>query len=104
MKGSKSQDKVKKKTDDETYLFYLFVYGEEPKSALARENLNQICHEYLEDRCRIKVIDVIEDFESALENNIYVTPALIMISPAPRVAIFGSLSNKEKVLSALHLR
>jgi circadian clock protein KaiB len=104
MKAPNSQNKMKKSADSKNYLFYLFVYGSEPKSALARENLDQICHEYLEDHCKIKVIDVTENFEAALQNNIYVTPALIMMSPTPRVAIFGSLSDKEKVLNALHLR
>jgi circadian clock protein KaiB len=104
MKVSNNRDKVKRNAAGKTYLFFLFVYGSEPKSALARENLEEICHQYLRDHCKIKIIDVIEDFETALEHNIYVTPALIMMSPMPRVAIFGSLSDKEKVLIALHLR
>ena len=104
MKAAKSQDKVKKNTAGETYIFYLFIYGNEPKSVLARKNLDQICQEYLADRCQIETIDVLEDFEEALKNNIYVTPALIKLCPEPRMAVFGSLSDKEKVLSALNLR
>lgn len=104
MKASDHQGQEGVKIINQTYLFYLFVYGNESKSVLARENLKQICQEYLADRCQIRTIDVLQDFEEALKNNIYVTPALIKMSPEPRVAIFGSLSDKGKVISALHLQ
>jgi hypothetical protein len=48
-------------------------------------------------------IDVLEDFQTALENNVLVTPCLILDSPPPKVTIFGNLSNTERVLSALRL-
>lgn len=87
-----------------SFIFCLFVAGNEPKSRMARENLAQICDKYMNGRCRVDIVDVMENFQPALDNNIFVTPALLMVSPEPKVVIFGSLSDQVKVLEALRLR
>jgi len=46
---------------------------------------------------------VLEDFQMALENNVLVTPCLILASPLPKVTVFGNLSDTEKVIAALRL-
>ena len=86
------------------YIFKLFIAGGEPNSRLARANLMTICNEYLKDRCELEEIDVLTDFTSALKERVFVTPALVLISPEPRVTVVGNLDNKEKVISALRLR
>ncbi len=48
-------------------------------------------------------MDVLEDFKSALENNVLLTPALMVLSHLTQVTIFGTLSDTQKVLSALQL-
>ena len=40
----------------------------------------------------------------ALKERVFVTPALILISPEPRITVVGNLDNKERVISALRLR
>ena len=52
----------------------------------------------LEGRYTIETIDVVQDFEAAVENNILVTPALILVAPLPRVVILGNLNDLPKVL------
>ena len=83
--------------------FRLFVAGEEANSKKARKNLEQICKTYLSGRNEIEIVDVLEDFNAALENNVLVTPTLIVIDPPPRVTILGTLDDTAKVLSALEL-
>lgn len=90
--------------EEQAYVLRLYVADSEHNSRLARENLERICDEYLKGRCRIEEVDVLEDFTSAVKDNIFVTPALVLVAPEPRVTVVGSLSNKERVLSALRLR
>jgi len=85
------------------YVLKLYVAGAEPQSRLARENLQRICDEHLKDRCRIVEVDVLTDFATALRDRIFVTPALVLEQPEPRVTVVGTLGDRGKVLSALRL-
>jgi circadian clock protein KaiB len=84
-------------------IFRLFVAGDEQNSRQARENLTRLCEKYLNRRYEIEIVDVLEDFKSALENNVLLTPALMVSSHLMHVTIFGTLSDTQKVLSALQL-
>jgi circadian clock protein KaiB len=86
------------------YHLKLYVAGHEQNSQLARENLESICRLYLNGRCRVEEVDVLRDFESALMDRIFVTPTLLLLEPPPRVTVIGSLSDTERVVSALRLR
>jgi circadian clock protein KaiB len=88
----------------ETYRLRLFVAGDEPNSKTARENLTRICETALDGRYELEVVDVLEDFEAALDCGLVVTPALMLVSPLPSATVFGDLSDTRKVLSALRLR
>jgi len=81
----------------------LFVAGDEPNSAIARASLDRIREEHLEQRCEIEIIDVLEDFQPALEENVLVTPALVIRKNDTRTVVFGNLTNTEKVLTALQI-
>jgi len=86
------------------YVLKLYVAGNEINSLTARENLTRICDEYLKNRCQIEEVDVLTNFASALKDRVFVTPALILITPEPRAMVVGNLDNEEKVISALRLR
>ena len=90
--------------EKQPYILKLYIAGGGQHSRLARENLKSICDEYLKDRYQIVEIDVITDFALALKDKIFVTPALLLESPEPRVMIIGDLGNRETVVSALRLR
>ena len=83
------------------YHLRLFVAGDEPNSAIARQSLDKICSTYLNHNCQVEIVDVLEDFQPALDERVLVTPALVIIEPPPKVVIFGNLTDTEKVLSAL---
>ncbi len=85
------------------YDLRLFVAGNEPNSALARASLEKICTDYLAGNCHIDVIDVLQDFQPALEENILVTPALIVAQAGRRHVIFGNLTDIDKVLTVLEI-
>lgn len=85
------------------YLLRLFVAGNGPNSVLALANLRRLCQEHLKDRHTIEMVDVVKDFEAAVRDNILVTPALMLVTPRPRVMILGNLGDAKKVLVALRL-
>ncbi len=83
------------------YHLRLFVAGNEPNSAIAREALDKICSTHLENNCQLEIIDVLKDFQPAIREHILVTPALVIVEPGPRTVVFGNLTDTKKVLSAL---
>ena len=85
------------------YLLRLYMAGNGPNSQKALANLRSLCQEHLEGRYTIETIDVVKDFQTAVRDNILVTPALILVSPLPRVTVLGNLSDKQKVLLALRV-
>jgi circadian clock protein KaiB len=103
MKSHDRHLKEKPATRNATYHFRLFVAGDEPNSKLARENLLRLCEQHLHGNHRVEVVDVLENFQAALENNVLITPTLLVTSPPPPVMVVGTLSDTEKVLAALRL-
>ena len=87
----------------EIFVFKLFVAGDEHHSNRARANLKAICETHLKDRYQVEIIDVFTCFELAIENDIFLSPALVKESPGPRVVIFGNLNSTADVLQALRL-
>ncbi len=85
----------------ERYRLLLFVAGDEPNSNLARANLDRFCQDYLIGQVDVEVIDVLEDFESALAHRVLVTPTLIIENGRKRVTVLGNLKDRSRILSAL---
>lgn len=88
--------------ENKKYILRLFVAGDESNSKKAEENLIQLCETYIQGQYEVEIVDVLEDFQVALDNNVMLTPALIVVVPKP-IMILGNLSDKEKVLGALGL-
>ncbi len=81
----------------------LYVTNRTPKSVAAVTNLKGICRKHLEDRCRIEVIDIEKNPESAKEGQIVAVPTLVKTFPLPVRRVIGDLSNTVKVLAGLKL-
>ena len=77
------------------YLLRLFVAGDAPNSRRARKNLQRLCECFDHDQYDIEVVDVTEDAQMALDEGVFVTPALQIIEPEPGTLIFGDLSDKD---------
>jgi len=85
------------------YHLRLFIAGNEPNSRLAKQTLQTLCETYLKENYTLEVVDVLQDYEAAIENRVLVAPTLIVVAPEPPATIIGSLSNIQKVLNALGL-
>ncbi len=81
--------------------FRLYVAGDGPNSSQARTNLAALCRTCLPDRHQIEIVDVYKEPKRALADRIFMTPTLVRMSPAPVLAIVGSLSDTQSVLQAL---
>ena len=87
----------------ETYILRLFMAGDEPNSKQAWENLKRLQETYLKMPHKKEIVDVLQDFQTALEDNVLVTPCLILVSPLPKVTVFGNLNDTKRVVAALRL-
>lgn len=93
----------KNSKEQQQYQFILFVAGNEPNSTMARKNLTELCEQELKGRADIKIVDVMEDFDTAAEHNILLTPTLLMQNADHEIMVIGNLNNRKKVRAALHL-
>jgi len=82
----------------------LFVVGEEPNSIAALENLERLREAASLYRFEVEVVNVLDDYATALQHNVLVTPCLVLVDPPPRVMVAGSLKDLDKVQMALRLR
>lgn len=99
------KERIKKRSNPPTHFHLrLFVAGDEPNSRKAKETIKDLCKTHLKNKYKLEVVDVLEDYKSALENNILLAPTLMIISPPPQVKIIGSLNDTHKVLDALGLK
>ena len=85
----------------ERYTLRLYVAGMTPRSAQAIENITAICHEHLEGRYELHVIDVNQQPELAKGEQIVAAPTLIKKLPLPLRRIIGDMSEEAKVLVGL---
>jgi len=83
--------------------FILYVAGNGPNSALALATLNAFCRSFLSEAHTIDVIDVFREPQRAINDHIFMTPTLVMMSPLPTRTVIGNLSDREPLLRALGL-
>ncbi len=78
----------------------LYGAGDSAASRSARLNLDKLLLDLQLD-VELLVIDVLSDFERALQQHVLVTPELIVCSAAQRQMLVGDLSQTESVLATL---
>jgi len=87
----------------EVWELRLYVAGQSPKSISAFANLKKICEQYLTNRYRIEMIDLLEDPGLARGDQILAVPTLVRRMPTPVKKIIGDLSNTQRVLAGLEV-
>lgn len=86
------------------YHLKLFVTGQGPRSAASIRNLTDVCHEYLEGRFELQIVDLYRQPELAKEAQVIAAPTLVKRLPLPLRRLVGDLSNKKEVLLGLDLK
>ena len=98
-----SPEQQEKEPEGMHYSFTLFVISGGDNSERARDNLEHFCKKWLPGRHEIDVVDVLEDFQTALDYNILLTPSVVVTDPKPKVTIHGDLSDTRKFLDILNV-
>ena len=83
--------------------FRLYVAGDGQNSTRAIANLAALCHDRLEGRHQIEVVDVFGEPQRALADGIVMTPTLMRLEPGPIRRVIGTLQETEQVAAALGL-
>jgi len=79
----------------------LYVAGQSANSQFAVQNLTVFCRKYLPNRHEIEIVDVFQEPERAWGDRIFLTPALVVVSPSHGRSIIGDLSDNAVLLQAL---
>jgi len=81
----------------------LFIAEGEANSTIALANLEELRRVEFQSDLVVEIVNVLEDYQAALEHRVLVTPCLVLHAPPPRVMVVGTLSDREKVILALRL-
>lgn len=81
----------------------LYVAGDAPNSARARNNLQSILGVAAFPPYELEVVDCLAEPLRALNDGVIVTPTLRKLAPAPSQTIIGALTDAAKVRLALGL-
>ena len=68
---------------------------------MAIKNISDICCKYFDNASMLKIIDVYDHPEAAVDAQIIAAPTLIKLQPSPVRRLIGDLSDTSKVLLAL---
>ena len=80
----------------------LFVVGEEVNSRQAKVNLQRVIDEHFSGSLDVEVVDVLQDFRSAIDHKVFVTPALVVGGNGDgTTTLYGDLANERLGLNAL---
>ena len=104
MPRKKKKDSRSSRAVAKVVVMRLYIANNAPNSVRAVANLAAICKEYLEDKFKLEIIDVLEHPLRALADGILVTPSLAKLSPLPAAKIVGNLGEKSNVLRALGVK
>lgn len=80
----------------------LYVTGRTPSAERAIATLDALQTQF-GARLMVEIIDVLDDPISALNDDVYATPTVFRLSPAPVKRLFGDLSRKEILIEGLGL-
>jgi hypothetical protein len=72
------------------YQLRLYIAGNETNSRRAVELVQKICGQYLRENCSLTIIDVFQDYQSALRDNVLVAPTLIWLKKDTPAFLMGS--------------
>jgi len=101
MNGHSLNGNGKNKSNDDPYVFRLYVTGASPNSLRAITNTRNICEEYFNENYELEIIDVHQQPSVAKKENIIALPLLIKKHPLPEKRMIGDMSNMERVLKTI---
>jgi len=83
--------------------FRLYVADQTYNSVQAEANLTAFCRQYLPDCHHVEIVDVLQEPMRALDDGIFMTPTLVVLTPPPIRKIVGTLSQPLTMLQTLKI-
>ena len=91
----------KSKSNDDPYVFRLYVTGASPNSLRAIANTRELCEEHFNKNYELEIIDVHQQPSVARQENIIALPLLIKKYPLPEKRLIGDMSDMERILKSI---
>ena len=88
---------------ERVFVLRLYVGGTSPKSVEAINNIKKICEEHLAGHYDLKVVDIYQQPQLAVNEQVVAAPTLVKQSPLPLRRLIGNLSNTRQILQSLGL-
>ena len=101
MKQNSVNGNGKSKSNDDPYVFRLYVTGASPNSLRAIANTRELCEEHFNDNYELEIIDVHQQPSVARQENIIALPLLIKKHPLPEKRLIGDMSDMERILKSI---
>ncbi|HEY5968982.1 MAG TPA: circadian clock KaiB family protein [Chitinophagaceae bacterium] len=101
MKQNSVNGNGKSKSNDDSYVFRLYVTGASPNSLRAIANTRELCEEHFNDNYELEIIDVHQQPSVAKQENIIALPLLIKKHPLPEKRLIGDMSDMARVLKSI---
>mgnify|MGYP001045521033 CR=1 FL=1 len=91
-KSGKGKNKFQKglKHTSVNYELRLYIADSEFNSRRAVELLQKFCGQYLKENCSLTIIDVFQDYQSALRDRVLVAPTLVWLRKGTPAFLMGS--------------
>jgi circadian clock protein KaiB len=90
-------------SDQESYVFRLYITGASPNSSRAINNLKSFFEKYLKNQYELQIIDVYQHPQVVKAVDIIAMPLLVKKFPLPERRLIGDMSDKNKLLKSLNL-
>ena len=82
-------------TNTTRYSMRLYVAGDAANSRIAQDNLERLRERLTDHDLSVEIVDVNTHPDVALQENVFITPALQIIEPKPGGMVYGNLSDLE---------
>ena len=83
------------------FVLRLFVTGMTPRSTRAIEAVRTLCDSRLEGRFDLEIIDVYQQPQRIQDDQVFATPTLIKLQPAPLRRIIGDMTDRNRMCHGL---
>jgi circadian clock protein KaiB len=82
----------------------LYVAGTSPGAERVINIIKYICAKELGKRCKLEIIDVVQNPAMAENERVIATPTLVRVSPEPKRRVVGDLFDRDSIMNGLGLK
>ena len=80
------------------YILKLYIAGETTRSSHAIDNIKIMVADYLDNKAKVEIIDVLEEPQKAVNAGINATPTIVKHFPEPVKKSIADLANIKEIL------